>query len=268
MKIEKISENQIRCTLTKKDLADRHIGLKDLAYGAPRTRELFQEMMEQAFLQYGFDAEDIPVMIEATPLSHESVVLLITKVENPDELDTRFSRFTASDGPQPLPEDMPGPSTADEVLSAFDRLHEILRNGIENAASPKQRPDLAPPDLPFDKPESPEEEAREREMLIHEAENALTHIYAFRTLEDVIRMSRVLHGFYHGENSLYKDEKAGRYYLIAEKSSHTPEEFNKFCNMITEYGESVPSATAARESILEHCEPVILNRAIEVLSGM
>ena len=31
-------------------------------------------------------------MIEAIPVSTESIVLIITKVEDPEELDTRFSR--------------------------------------------------------------------------------------------------------------------------------------------------------------------------------
>lgn len=30
MKIEKVNENQIRCTLTKQDLADRQINLREL----------------------------------------------------------------------------------------------------------------------------------------------------------------------------------------------------------------------------------------------
>ena len=33
MKIEKINENQIRCTLTHADLAARHLKLSELAYG-------------------------------------------------------------------------------------------------------------------------------------------------------------------------------------------------------------------------------------------
>ena len=36
MKIEKINENQIRCTLTKDDLAERQIKLSELAYGTEK----------------------------------------------------------------------------------------------------------------------------------------------------------------------------------------------------------------------------------------
>ena len=95
MKIEKLNDNQIRCTLTRADLADRHLKLSELAYGTEKAKALFRDMMQQASFDFGFEAEDIPLMIEAIPASADSLVLIITKVEDPEELDTRFSRFTS-----------------------------------------------------------------------------------------------------------------------------------------------------------------------------
>ena len=80
MKIEKISENQIRCTLNKADLSERHLKISELAYGSDKAKELFRDMMEQANIDFGFDADNIPLMIEAIPTSKDSIVLLITKV--------------------------------------------------------------------------------------------------------------------------------------------------------------------------------------------
>ena len=65
MKIEKINENQIRCFLSKQELDSRHLHLKELAYGTEKARALFQELMEEAFRQYGFIVENMPVMVEA-----------------------------------------------------------------------------------------------------------------------------------------------------------------------------------------------------------
>ena len=93
MKIEKVSNNQIRCTLTKQDLADRELKLSELAYGSEKAKRLFRDMMQQASYEVGFEAEDIPLMIEAIPVSEDCIILTVTKVENPDELDTRFSKF-------------------------------------------------------------------------------------------------------------------------------------------------------------------------------
>ena len=94
MKIEKVNENQIRCTLTREDLADRQIKLSELAYGSDKAKSLFRDMMQQASNEFGFEANDIPLMVEAIPISAESIILVITKVEYPEELDTRFSKFS------------------------------------------------------------------------------------------------------------------------------------------------------------------------------
>ena len=46
MKIEKLSDNQIRCTLTRADLAERQLQLSELAYGTEKARSLFHDMMQ------------------------------------------------------------------------------------------------------------------------------------------------------------------------------------------------------------------------------
>lgn len=51
MKIERISENQIRCTLSRADLAERQIELGELAYGSEKARRLFHEMIEAAAMR-------------------------------------------------------------------------------------------------------------------------------------------------------------------------------------------------------------------------
>ena len=120
MKIEKVNENQIRCTLTREDLASRELKISELAYGTEKAKTLFRDTMRQAAFECGFEAEDIPLMIEAIPLNSECIVLIITKVEDPEELDTRFSKFAPS-----VHEDeklyLFGISEAEERVHAFDR---------------------------------------------------------------------------------------------------------------------------------------------------
>lgn len=90
MKIEKINNNQIKCVLNKNDLVSRHIKVSELAYGTEKAQELFKDMMEQASHKFGFDTKNAPLMIEAVPLSSESIMLIITKVDNPEELEDKF----------------------------------------------------------------------------------------------------------------------------------------------------------------------------------
>lgn len=151
MKIEKVNENQIRCTLTREDLANRELKISELAYGTEKAKNLFRDMMQQASCEFGFEAEDIPLMIEAIPLNSECIVLIITKVEDPEELDTRFSKFAPSvhdDAGNEL-DDMLDElaDTADDVLDLFKRLHEgkkgmselLPRRKLPQSPIPKHR---------------------------------------------------------------------------------------------------------------------------------
>lgn len=54
--------------------------------------------MQQASYEFGFEAEDIPLMIEAIPVSADCIVLIVTKVDDPEELDTRFPNFRRPTG--------------------------------------------------------------------------------------------------------------------------------------------------------------------------
>ena len=54
MRIEKISDKQIRCTLTQADLQNHHINIGELAYGSEKARSLFQEMLSQASREFNF----------------------------------------------------------------------------------------------------------------------------------------------------------------------------------------------------------------------
>ena len=83
MKIERVNENQIRCTLNQADLASRQLKISELAYGSEKAKELFRDMMQQASYEVGFEADDIPLMIEAIPISSDCIVLIITKVDEP-----------------------------------------------------------------------------------------------------------------------------------------------------------------------------------------
>ena len=132
MKIEKINENQIRCTLTREDLANREINLSELAYGSEKARTLFRDMMQQAAHDFGFEANNIPLMIEAIPLSSDSIILIITKVEDPEELDTRFSRFSPDES-SASENAVPAVSLtgADEILDLIRKINQARKAAAE-----------------------------------------------------------------------------------------------------------------------------------------
>ena len=91
-------------------------------------------MMVQASDELGFEAENIPLIIEAVPISNECIMLIVTKVDDPEELDTRFSRFTPSsdDSDEVSDSDEITASGTDEILDIFKRLsNDILAKTAE-----------------------------------------------------------------------------------------------------------------------------------------
>ena len=119
MKIERVNENQIRCTLTSFDLKRPQPEPAGAGIRYGKGPNLFREMIQKASNEVGFEAEDIPLMVEAIPLSNESVMLIITKIEDPEELDTRFSKFSPS--PEDEGDDLLS-SLASELLEGADGL--------------------------------------------------------------------------------------------------------------------------------------------------
>ncbi len=67
MKIEKINDNQIRCTLHALIGPGVSSRLSELAYGTEKAKSLFHDMMQQAAFEFGFEADDIPLMIRSHP---------------------------------------------------------------------------------------------------------------------------------------------------------------------------------------------------------
>jgi adapter protein MecA 1/2 len=254
MKIEKISDNQIRCTLSKSDLIDRELRISELAYGTEKAKALFRDMIQQAFYEFGFEVDDIPLMIEAIPVSAECLVLVITKVEDPDELDTRFSKFSSFNVHDDPDKDIVDDEVyADEIIQNFeDDSSEDLEEVSKDMANTSELQDT-------------EELAGNSSINISPN---LTKIYSFRSLQEAIDLANILVGVYNGENTLYKNPVTSIYYLVIRKSDHTPEEFNKICNILSEYGKAERFTYASTSYYDEHYDIIVKNQAIQILSVM
>ena len=230
MKIEKLNDNQIRCTLTRADLADRELKLSELVTGTEKAKSLFHDMMQQASAEFGFEAEDMPLMIEAVPASSDSIVLIITKVDDPEELDHKFSKFGSTHN---VLDKLEG---ADEFLDLINKVKDAVSDTVKQVAEKEEKPSL--PKI---------------------------RLFSFSTLDCVILASRVLANLYQGANTLYKDTPNDVYILAFTQSNHSTAEFNKLCNMLSEYGCLEKASPAILAYLEEHCEVIVSANAVQQL---
>ena len=124
-----------------------------------------------------------------------SLVLIITKVEDPEELDTRFSRFAPDaeesdeDFDAGLDYDDTIVHSTDDVMDLFKKIKKEASDILEKAAQ-KAEPDKV-------------EEQNDEPAFA-------SKIFSFDSMAAVIRPSVALTGVYDDKNSLYKDVKSTR----------------------------------------------------------
>lgn len=332
MKIERLSENQIRCTLNKSDLASRQLKISELAYGSEKARELFRDMMQQASYELGFEAENIPLMIEAIPVSAECIVLIITKVDNPEELDTRFSRFSPSDRdfddddfdynsfpdietigqdyssstptaneeldfdldeidkiekkdstPKASSEKASSEAGSDndsssmiseflgnDLMNLFGKVRDYLNNG--NTSDKSDISDDLDKFIPLGQSLNASKNISEKESssLKNSSGNTksapATRIYSFGSLDDISCAARSILPVFSGSSALFKN--SDRYYLVIDKAECSSVNFNKTCNILTEYGEKVNSNGSTSAFLSEHTDCIIKTDAVGIMSGL
>ncbi len=287
MKIEKLNDKQIRCTLRKSDLASRHLKISELAYGSAKAKELFKDIVRQASEEFGFEADDLPLMIEAIPVSADCIVLIVTKVEEPEELDTRFSKFSPSEaddegdyyydddydslaGAEELTDntlenfsasdelEIPEGDMAKEVLNIFNSVKDLIQHtlnksveSISDSITTNNTTDAKTPDATS----APETKYAVR-------------VFSFDSLDTVEVAAKSALLVYNDKNSLYKDEVDTKYYLVLEKCVCDAISYNKVCNLLSEYGSKEQATPGRLNFFKEHCTCICKNRALQIMGKL
>lgn len=243
MKVEKINENLIEFSVNNDELKNRNIDVKDLTYGSEKAKSLIEELLSIAGTKVGFKV-DGPISVEAIPLKDGAIKLIVSKVVNPDELDSRYSRFTPYGK-------MDKPISILEMLeSTIDQFEDILKSqnvkGI-NEVKTLNRLDIT-------------------------KENEIVYIFEFENIDRATEACKNV-STYEYESIFYKDEKNNKYYLVlcilGKTSDATLKDFNKVCNSLAEYGSRVQSKFGMNKAYYdEHYKTIIKSDAVKKLSSL
>lgn len=241
MKIERISENQIKFTLTQDDLSHRNMQLSELSYGSVKAQELFREIMQRAAGECDFHtSSETPLIIEAVPISREGIMVIVTKVNNQSELNQRFGFPT---------------------LPMFGQHNQNPRDGqIPSPLTPHNMP----PHPPFTTSQSPQPQPYN---FVSPKNNQPTQldkqsIFEFKDLDAVVSACARISGAYIGMNALYKYD--GKYYLTFDNNDETPL-LKVQENALIEYGSKFSSMETSVLFLKEHGDVVVHENAVDIL---
>ena len=241
MKIEKINENSISLIIDVEDLRVRNLKISDLSYGSDKARDLLVELINIASTEVGFKA-DAPLSVETVPLKDGNVKLIISKIINPDELDSRFSRFT------PIKNEKMPLSIMQMLESTIDKFEEALKIGSVKGVN----------------------DVNTVEKLEIRREDEVVSIFEFEDIDKASDATKNIKN-YEYTSVFYKDEKSGKYFLVLSIDGKVEkdklQEFNKVCNTLAEYGYRVQSQIGINQSYYEeHYKTIIKEDAVKKLS--
>ena len=287
MKLEKLSDTQIRCTLSKEDLSQRQLHLSELAYGSEKAKELFRDMMQQASIELGFEADNIPLMIEAIPISNDCLVLVVTKVEDPDELDTRFSRFSKINVDDSFDEDFSDIDDTDfEEMDFLDDEDDIdmddeplpfspssdFDNADSDASTSSKKRSAIDDALDLIAPFTQAIAQAKKEAMRKKKENRSSvqdcQYYSFQNFSQAAQLGAFLAPFFEGESSLYKDSFSNNYYMILRKTQSENDTFHRACNIAADFGVRISASYATPAYFREHFETILEENAVEMLGEL
>lgn len=263
MKIEKLNDNQIRCTLTREDLQQRGLKLSELAYGTEKARALFQDMMQQAQYLFGFQVENTPLMVEAVPMAGGTIVLVVTKVENPEELDTRFSSFAPSVQSDTLQGDHE-PTALEQLLDAVRGaagLKENSENGSCGKASGNAQSSMA-------------NDGRRAGLTPQDVKNyqsfLMTHrMFAFPSISAAAAAAKRAAQGFTAQSALLVEDATHTYYLfVTMKDVQETDALQPQLAALSEYGRVYLAPYARMEYIREHGRTILGEDAIAALSEL
>lgn len=333
MKIEKLNDNQIKCTLSRQDLDEKDIRISELAYGTDKARELFRDLLEQASIEVDFEVNESPLMIEAVPTGKDSLILIVTKVDNPDELDSRFSRFTHLSAEDDIDEiEDYEDEEDDELNAAVDDLLNINDIDITGLSKKAKKADSEEDDIFKDAEKAAAGEKTEKAPAGNEpagkdedtlssirdqireglsglissiAKSAMdmtgagdgtgnTHIegeitikapspankpqqdeseneipfdvFIFKNISDVITAAKELSRIYFSDNTLYKDESSGRFYLYTTRSSNSLEDYIRTQQILVRYSVKCRTTYASISYYNEHFKVIRRKNALQLLA--
>ena len=194
--------------------------------------------MRQANDDFGFEVNDIPLMVEAIPVSPESIILVITKVENPEETEKHLAKFFSKE----LKDGILSHLENEELhLEDFEELENQNNDFVENNSDSKER---------------------------KEDDSLLYSIYVFNNLREVITVAELLAPIYKGDSSVYKSPSNNKYYLSLCMEISEDKQLNKICSILTEHGTRENPTYVKELFYIEHFDEIVAEKAIEKLGAL
>lgn len=129
MKFNRLNDDKLQILISKDDLQERDLKKWDIVPYNPVAQRMFQDILEEAYQECGFEVEqDTQLMIEAYPMTGESMLLTVTKVGSVGKglFDLDFLEHQDDNYIDDFLSDDDVKLEMDEIVYSFDDLEDVI----------------------------------------------------------------------------------------------------------------------------------------------
>jgi len=125
MRIEKISYNKIKLIVSIEDLHALGVTPEEITDNSPQTQELFWNLLRRAEMETDFSLSASHLIIEATPIKNEGLILIVTKLD--DETEEYFDKIRLRQRRTRYKVKIPQEIYEQKTIFAFDNFEDLLK---------------------------------------------------------------------------------------------------------------------------------------------
>lgn len=250
MKIEKVSEDVIRITLTAEDLKKRNLDAQKFKYDTPQYERLLLDVISHAEIEFGFDISECRVVHEPASNKHEDHIITVTRTSNAKNIENSIFDFN--------------PAYLLRILAYLKELIPIDENFDFDGDEKEFSEDVNQSDyflnslLLYD-----ENEKTKEKRCFDDSCNENYEVLVFNDFENLISMILTIPQCKNVPASLYKYNN--NYYITYRLSRRNAAVIEKIREMASEFDGRYMPANITRPILEEHGTKIIKRGAFSVL---
>lgn len=245
MKIKRINDNTISCTITPEDLKANGFELDDFFDRKKEAVEFIRQTVAQIAISENFDLQGELTTMRVSVLPDHSLNLLITREDSKEGASREVRRLARS--------------IFDSIVSKAAEKKEHEESGQEDSPSDSLMKSLLSENAEEQESAGDEKKAENKMPLVRDA-----YMFSFYSVREAMDCVKIFAGAGPVESSFYYLREDDTYFLIVRRTKETPVGFERCVLSANEFGELVTSEEQYIAFVTEHGVCIAKEHAIEM----
>lgn len=257
MEFERIGKNTVKCHMTVEEMNEYGLRIEDFFTNQEKSRDFLEQLVERAEEEIGYEVESGMISMQLMRMPDDSLVITFSD-RGEEGLQNMLNQIQNLAG-------MIDEETAESLMEAMaretgatseDELHQE-ENMLDFEENPGRKSKGS-----YRQHQKEAEKRRQEKLRKIQSASRVYRFGSITPLEDFAENLEMQKMF---PSKLYKDRRAGEWYLLIKKGKLKLEEYQAVCSRLMEYGELEASQPFMEQYCKEHFDCIIAKRAVQTI---